>query len=213
VRWISLGVLFAAGIALALLWGDVPDRWVIHWGRHGQPDHWVTKNVAVAVGPLIIGFLIWLLIEATATRVVRRGAEAQPRFPPEMLAVQATLVRACGLGAVAVTAGLALALPLLHLRSPIPIAVGALVGIVGVVGAAMVWAWARTEELRDSGVAIPDGYTGAFYSNRRDTRLWVPKTAGIGWTINFAHPLAWAAMIALVLPLVLGLIAALAYGF
>ncbi len=75
----------------------------------------------------------------------------------------------------------------------------------------MVWASRRTRRLRESGVAIPDGYHGAFYSNPRDPRLWVPKTLGIGWTINFAHRLAWPVMIALVAaPLAMVLLIALA---
>ena len=44
----------------------------------------------------------------------------------------------------------------------------------------------------------PRATHGVFYSNPRDSRLWVPKLAGIGWTINFAHRLAWPVMIALI---------------
>ncbi len=31
---------------------------------------------------------------------------------------------------------------------------------------------------------------GLFYANADDARLWVPKYLGIGWTLNFAKPLA-----------------------
>ena len=50
------------------------------------------------------------------------------------------------------------------------------------------------------------------YRNPRDSRLWVPKLAGIGWTINFAHRFAWPMMLVLVgLPLaVVVLVGALA---
>ena len=41
---------------------------------------------------------------------------------------------------------------------------------------------------------------GILYLNRDDASLFLPKRFGIGWTMNFAHPAAWA--------IILGLIAA-----
>lgn len=38
---------------------------------------------------------------------------------------------------------------------------------------------------------------GLFYVNREDPRLWVAKAIGYGWTLNFAHPAAYAVMLAL----------------
>jgi hypothetical protein len=32
---------------------------------------------------------------------------------------------------------------------------------------------------------------GGFYVNRYDPRLLVEKRSGLGWTFNFAHPIAW----------------------
>ncbi len=32
---------------------------------------------------------------------------------------------------------------------------------------------------------------GVFYFNRQDPRLLVPKRHGFGWTLNFAHLVAW----------------------
>jgi uncharacterized membrane protein len=210
MRWLSLGVLLAAGVLLRLFWGDVPDRWAIHWSLNGQPDGWATKNVAAAMAPLIMGFFVWLLIEVTAIWMKQSGGRTAPPLPPELLAVQATVVRAAGLAVALLIGGLTLALPFLHPRSSAPIVVAALADLGLVLGFAMVWASRRTRRLRASGVAIPEGYQGVFYNNPRDSRLWVPKLAGIGWTINFAHRRAWPAIIALVgLPLALVLLVAL----
>jgi uncharacterized membrane protein len=38
---------------------------------------------------------------------------------------------------------------------------------------------------------------GVFYVNADDPALWVPKRTGLGWTLNFAHPLAWVVMAAI----------------
>jgi uncharacterized membrane protein len=41
-------------------------------------------------------------------------------------------------------------------------------------------------------------WKGPFYLNKRDPRLMVPKiNESLGWTLNFAHPAAYIAMIAL----------------
>ena len=32
---------------------------------------------------------------------------------------------------------------------------------------------------------------GGFYVNRSDPRLFVEKRFGLGWTLNFAHTIAW----------------------
>ena len=193
MRWVSIGALIAAGVLLAVFWGDVPDRWISHWGVHG-PNGWATKTPASAAIPLGIGLLSWLLFDVLAHGISR----ATGGLPRELMAVVATVVRAVGLAIALVCAALALALPLLQPRSSLPIAVGVPLVIGVVVSTAMVWAWRETHRLRANGVTLPEGYTGVFYSNPRDTRLWVPKRAGVGWTINFAHRRAWPVMIALI---------------
>ncbi|SDF04685.1 hypothetical protein SAMN05216464_11252 [Mucilaginibacter pineti] len=32
---------------------------------------------------------------------------------------------------------------------------------------------------------------GMFYKNPNDPSVWVPKRTGMGWTLNFAHALAY----------------------
>jgi len=208
VRWLSLGILVASGGLLAAFWGDVPDRWVTHWGPHG-PDGWATKSFSAALAPLIIGLFTWLAFEVTAIWMAHRESKAE--LPPQMISVQVAVVRATGFAVSLLIAGITLALPFLHPRSPLPIVVTALVDVGLIVGGAMLWAARRTRRLRAAGTAIPEGYAGVFYRNPRDARLWVPKLAGIGWTINFAHRLAWPVMIALVsAPLALVVLLALA---
>jgi uncharacterized membrane protein len=205
VRWVSLGVLAAAGLLLALFWGDVPDRWITHWGVHG-PDGWATKTATAAAAPLLVGLIAWVVIEV-AVVLVRRATWAVGGFPPEMRALQATSLRLVGVGVAVLTGGLTLALPLLHPRSAAPIAVAALADMGVVIAVAIVWASRRARRLHAAGVPMPEGYHGFFYSNPRDPRLWVPKTSGLGSTINFAHRLAWPVMVALVgVPLAVALL-------
>jgi uncharacterized membrane protein len=47
---------------------------------------------------------------------------------------------------------------------------------------------------KDSG-----NWKGPFYINRRDPRLLVPKLhSSLGWTLNFASPLSYIAVVALI---------------
>lgn len=205
-------MLVGASGVLALSWRDVPARWAVHWDLHDHPDLWVTKNIVSAATPLVLGFFVWLTLEAITGAMKKdnaRAADADLRIPAEWLAVQVAVVRAVGLAVAVLTAGLALALPLWRPRSSFPIAVGALADLGLIIGAALVWAARRTRQLRAAGVAIPEGYGGVFYKNPRDPRLWVSKGAGMGWTINFAHRGAWPALIALLAPAVLVLLVVL----
>jgi uncharacterized membrane protein len=43
-------------------------------------------------------------------------------------------------------------------------------------------------------------WTGLLYRNPSDERLWVPKISGLGYTLNFAKPIAWVILVALLLP-------------
>jgi uncharacterized membrane protein len=66
-------------------------------------------------------------------------------------------------------------------------------------------------ELKSAGHKGLEGYYGVIYRNPNDARLWVPKLAGVGYTLNFAHPWAWPVMIA-ILAVPLGFILIVALG-
>ena len=44
-----------------------------------------------------------------------------------------------------------------------------------------------------------EGWHGLVYVNPADPRLVVPKRLGIGWTFNFAKPIAWVLLTVLLL--------------
>jgi hypothetical protein len=39
-----------------------------------------------------------------------------------------------------------------------------------------------------------DHWKGAFYVNREDPALWIPKRFGIGYTLNFGNAWSWVVM-------------------
>lgn len=40
---------------------------------------------------------------------------------------------------------------------------------------------------------------GQFYFNPDDPAIWVEKRFGVGWTVNFAHPLGWGTLVLIIL--------------
>jgi uncharacterized membrane protein len=42
-----------------------------------------------------------------------------------------------------------------------------------------------------------------FYYNRKDKRIMVPRLLGVGWTLNFGHPVMWLIILILIaIPLI-----------
>ena len=49
----------------------------------------------------------------------------------------------------------------------------------------------------------PGNWKGPFYFNRRDPRLLVPKLhPSLGWTLNFASPLTYIAVLAIIVVII-----------
>jgi uncharacterized membrane protein len=201
-RWPSFATLLLAALYLTLRWDSIPPRWIVHWGVTGQPNGWATKGVPGVYGPLAIAALAVLALEALAA--VRRGRTSATSDEP-MRAATSHFLRVVTFGLVLMMAFLAIQLPL----GPMMPA-GALVAISLVpVGLSLVAGAARLAaalgETRKSGRgATVEGYHALYYANARDSRLWVPKVTGLGWTINFAHRWAWPVFLLLLgLPIAL----------
>jgi uncharacterized membrane protein len=96
------------------------------------------------------------------------------------------------LGISTMTALLAIVLPLgprLPLLALISLIVAPLLVALAAGGVRLA---ATIRELRERGHGEKiEGYHALYYANANDRRLWVPKLTGLGWTINFSHPLGW----------------------
>lgn len=201
--WAPFLVLLVAGVALVLLWPTLPARWVVHWGPHGRPDGWAEKTPLAVGVPLLIGGALAGMMEGITRLVLRSGRlRGTPSIAPEaahLIALgTAECVRWVSLGTSVVCAGLALALPLYQ-----PVRAGVLVSsVLGVVFASIavgiwrLWQSMRALQARGLGAGL-EGWHVLYYSNPQDARIWVPKIAGMGYTLNFAHRQAWAWLIVL----------------
>jgi len=202
MRWLPGIILALAGVALAFAWSEVPGRWVIHWGVSGQANGWATKSLAGVFGPLVLAAILWASIEALLW-VVGRHASGRT--------VAASMADALLFTEIALALTFAIVsiwLPLGKPESPMGIVVVSLL----VMGAGVVASMVRFSKMRppaDESGTSEEGWTGIVYRNPKDQRLWVLKRSGLGWTLNFAHRMAWPMLLLLISPAVISVVAAL----
>lgn len=187
-------VLALAAAWLGLNWDALPARWITHWGIHG-PDGWATRTPSGVFGVLGLGAATCLLLEGVGwvTRATRSDS-----VPTEVADATRLALRIVTLSVAMSFASIAITLPF----QPRLSVLGVLVSVVGgILGAGLV----LSRGLSAGRAARPDdtrlaGYRGLYYSNADDPRVWVPKLMGLGWTLNFAHRVAWVWLAVLLAP-------------
>ncbi|MEW5848235.1 MAG: DUF5808 domain-containing protein [Myxococcota bacterium] len=189
--------------ALVLLRPTFPERWIVHWGVGNVPDGWATRDGLGVFFPVMLGAGIQVFLEL----MVLLMRSAQRSLDPRLAALGVAQARIAGTMLAVMMGALALALPLLNLQTPWLIILGAF-GWVGLLVVVLV-VYNRRElaRLRAEGVPGLEHYRGILYVNPNDERLWVPKLAGMGWTLNFAHPRAWLLLVVLISPALIAIVA------
>ena len=206
-RWPSFAVLVLAASYLALRWDAIPARWIIHWGASGQPNGWATRTI-----PGVFGILAFTAVILVFTETIGTARRSQEGAAGEALrSATVDFVRFSMLGVSLMTAFLAIDLPL---GPRMPPAALLLIGIAPLVlsmavGGIRLTAALRVARASGHGAEV-EGYHALYYAKAGDQRLWVPKRSGMGWTINFAHPLAWPMLLLLLAVPIAALVASVA---
>ena len=193
--WIPLVALSTAAAYLAARYDDIPERWPVHWDLAGNPNGESTRSIPGVFGLLVLGLVIWVLLEIMAAVMLARG---KPELLPVRIA-NVRLMRMVSASTSVLFAGLSVSLPLGPHVPPVVIVVLAF----ALIGAPLALGSRRLKqamaEVRAAGHAdAVRGYHGLYYSNPDDARLWVPKLGGGGLTVNFAHRWAWPVVVLLV---------------
>jgi uncharacterized membrane protein len=194
-RWPSFGVLLLAAAYLTVRWDSIPARWVIHWGLRGEPNGWATRTLPGVYGLLALPVVFIAINEAMAA--IRRGRNAVGAESSMRLATL-DFVRIVTFGLTVMTALFAVDLPLgpsMPLPALVALAVAPLLASL-VAGGTRLAAALRSAREGARGAKV-EGYHALYYANGSDRRLWVPKLSGMGWTINFSHPLGWPMLLLL----------------
>ena len=187
--------LLLAAAYLTVRWDSIPARWIIHWGLRGEPNGWATKSLTGVYGLLALPVILIVVNEAMTRS--RHGGQAA--LDPAMRVATIDFVRLVTLGVTVMTAVFAVVLPLgprLPLAALLSLALAPML-VAFAAGGARLAAALRSVRAGGGGAKL-EGYHALYYANASDRRLWVPKVTGMGWTINFRHPLAWPMLALLV---------------
>lgn len=204
-------------------WRRIPVRLVVHWGLQGQPDRWAARSFGSVFAPLLstamilavltiilYGMAHWLRpINAGGPQGAResrfrRTATAMLVAVEYFLALQSSWIAVQPLLPASIQGpprGIVVLLPLLAAVAMVVVLVR-----LGQGGSRM-----SGPHSSQSDPAVPVGdrtedrfwKLGVFYFNRDDPAVLVEKRFGLGYTVNMAHPVAWAVLLLLVLTPVL----------
>lgn len=236
--WVEAVLLagLVAAVALALWqYPQLPERIPTHWNAVGQADGWDTKSPWPFVSILLMmGFMhvlfLWLLV-GMAQVPVRLPAERTEEYAAvreRYMSMWVYFTNVMRFTIFLIFFGIVWA-SLFGIESQARGGVppGMLLVVVGTVGlfASLGWLLVKTFRLRAEmreiagpgtmeSVAPTEGWVGGtIYYNRSDPAVWVEKRIGVGWTLNFAHPVSWVFMaFAIAVPIGIALIALLGVG-
>ena len=203
-------ILVTAAIGIAA-YPHMPDLIPLHADFDGTVNRWEPKGPGVVAFPVIVqlflvacfAFSHWIILRskkwsepgAPATSALAYGlfARAQSVF----LLVSGVLVAACvglafelsALGAISLGQA-----AVVVLVATLPLVAGSLVisAVYGQAGSRVFKRMQATDEL----LVDDDCHwkLGVFYCNPDDASLFLPERFGVGWTVNWARPAAWAIM-------------------
>jgi len=184
-------VLAAAAVWLALRWDALPERFAVHWDGRGVANRWAERTPGDVFGPLASGALLCLGLMGLRAAIVAfsplRGSDprgvALRRFTAFTITAAATFVAVLNA---------AVALSPLLVEGPW-LVVGLAGGGVALLLPALAIASTRLAALPSPGPGdgTPDErwrLGGLFYVNPDDPAVFVPKRAGLGYTVNLGRP-------------------------
>jgi uncharacterized membrane protein len=163
-------------------WSKMPERYPTHWGFNG-PDSWQTSTPANVNATLMFGAGICIFIALVSWLAYRTSSKALP------------IHLVIPLGA-AFTCAVAVAMSPLSAMYPIN-AGHVILPMVAMLVVLAVGISVFAARASAPGSGAPEGWKGGLiYYNPADTSVVVENWTGLGWTLNFARPTAWAILIA-----------------
>jgi uncharacterized membrane protein len=182
-------ILISGALWLFLNWDSVPQRVPMHWNARGQIDHYVMKAPLRVGMPLIIAACVCLLLYFMA-RMIRdsapRGAARRPSLRLILISEIFIAGICCVVEIIAASNGRLLIPGIIFIVVLTVVLLGIVIGTYA--------------GLPKTVPRNPAGYHhGLYYSDREDPALFVPKSTGLGYTINFGHPAGKPLMLAILL--------------
>lgn len=183
---IPLLILGGVAVWLQLHWDAIPERFPVHWNISGRADAWSTRTVRGVYQPLIIGAANAIMMFCIAFALGKNEAIPRPgmRRESERLVYRLSYL----LSLLFASIGLGRLYP--GFFPPVLIGPVVLIG-TGLLLIPVIRAHADPDSEEDQPTPEDAWKFGLIYYNPADSALMVPKRLGIGYTMNFARPLAW----------------------
>lgn len=176
---------------------QLPERWPVHWDLEGVANGWATRSVAGVFGPLFAGAALVLVFLGVSLMMARASG-------PEALERRRSLVPLAALSwLIAVLISFIGLLPVTH-AAPDRLMMITAIYLALTLGL-VVWMLHRSGIIASPTSQAYDGTPdnawrgGVVYYNPADGAVLVPKRFGLGWTLNFARPLSWVYLGAILL--------------
>ena len=217
----AVAVLLATAAVGVLRLPHLPATLPALTGTGVLPAVRVPTTVWAAFAPVVQQGVLTAVIPALVAATLRARPELDAADPADSAAryrryLRVLAVLVLGTAALGNLSLAVVALQRWELVAPGPLATAAAAAPLVVAGVAWVVFAVRVGE---AGHRLPGGrgtsghvqrdddrhwyLAGMVYGNRADAALLVHKRVGIGWTLNLGHPLTWAVLVGLGVPLVL----------
>ena len=204
---------------LALHWGQIPDRFPIHWDINGNINGWATRSPGGVYFPLVMGGVLAALFALMAREIFHGTrhihatgtlAANEARFRRAMVWISVTFEYFMALlfawvGLIPLreqTPGgpVGEAKAVLFITLALAVGVVAAMAHLGQGGSRLARANAPAE-CEPAGDRTDDRSwkAGMIYVNRDDPAILVEKRFGMGYTLNFGHPVTWLILGGLIL--------------
>lgn len=182
--WVSMippVILAGTALYLYLHWSSIPAQYPIHWGPDGQPNGWATRSLRGVYGPLLFAalWMIWLVGMAFAIWYGARRSPLRTAVAKIMIAVEFLF------GIIWPVVSL---LPLYRPNAALLVTV-ILGGVAGTIVYSLV-TFRRAASVAGEEV-IPAASAGSSFFDRQNPAILLPRSDGLGYCPNLAHPVAW----------------------
>ena len=201
-------VLITLALGLAL-YPSTPDLVPTHIDFAGNVNQWTPKGPALIAFPLLVEVFMAACFIFSHWMTIRSKEDVDPARPAISAYAYGAFARAACIlllvGGSVLTAVLGLVMILMMteflsmLVTMVLIIVATLVFVGATIAFSIVYGQSGSrlvKRLEENGDIIADNdehwKAGIFYWNKDDASLILPKRFGVGWTMNWARPAAWA---------------------